>query len=194
MVPERLLAAVLAGGAGRRIGGAKPSTLLGGMPLISYPVGAAAAAGLEGVVIAKRDSVLPSLDCTVIAEPDAPQHPLCGIVAALERADERPVVVLACDMPFLTAPLLAWLADRPAAAVVELDGQLQPLLARYVPADRPIFEQALSEQLSLTGAVRRIAAARITADALARFGDPTRLCFNVNDTAELALAEQWLAH
>jgi molybdopterin-guanine dinucleotide biosynthesis protein A len=187
MVPERLLAAVLAGGAGRRIGGAKPSTLLGGMPLISYPVGAAAAAGLEVVVIAKRDSVLPSLDCTVIAEPDAPQHPLCGIVAALERADER-------DMPFLTAPLLAWLADRPAAAVVELDGQLQPLLARYVPADRPIFEQALSEQLSLTGAVRRIAAARITADALARFGDPTRLCFNVNDTAELALAEQWLAH
>jgi len=191
---QRPLAAVLAGGAGRRIGGAKPSALLGGQALIAYPVAAAAAARLEVAVVAKRDSALPPLDCAVVLEPDLPRHPLCGILAALEHADGRPILALACDMPFLTGPLLSWLAGQRGAAVVELDGRLQPLLARYVRASRSVFEQALAEMRSVTSAVQQIAPTRIDASELARFGDPARLCFNVNDAADLAAAERWLAH
>jgi molybdenum cofactor guanylyltransferase len=189
--PNQLpLAAVLAGGAGRRIGGAKPATRLGGRPLISYPVAAAVAAGLEVRVVAKRDSVLPPLDCAVIFEPDLPRHPLCGILAALEHAEGRPILALACDMPFLEPALLLWLAARRGSAVVVADGRLQPLLARYAASDLAALEDALEQRLSATAAVELIGADRL---AVARFGDPRWLCFNVNDAADIELAEHRLA-
>ena len=50
------LVAVLAGGASRRMGAPKACVELGGRPLISYPLEAAAAAGLSAVVVAKDAS------------------------------------------------------------------------------------------------------------------------------------------
>ena len=50
---------VLAGGAGRRLGGAKPATLVAGRPLISYPIAALRAVCAPVAVVAKRDSPLP---------------------------------------------------------------------------------------------------------------------------------------
>jgi molybdopterin-guanine dinucleotide biosynthesis protein A len=58
--PREALGAVLAGGRGRRIGGAKPTADLAGRPLISYPLAALAAAGIEAFVVAKPDTELPS--------------------------------------------------------------------------------------------------------------------------------------
>ena len=52
-------AAVLAGGLGSRIGGDKALVQLAGRPLISYPLAAAQAAGLDAVVVAKRSTSLP---------------------------------------------------------------------------------------------------------------------------------------
>ncbi|MDE3070224.1 MAG: NTP transferase domain-containing protein, partial [Acidobacteriota bacterium] len=94
---RRPLVAVLAGGAARRLGGAKATALLGGRPLISYPIAAARAAGFETVVVAKAASPLPEiarLGCEVVTETDERRHPLSGIVAALRHA-ARPVVALA---------------------------------------------------------------------------------------------------
>jgi molybdopterin-guanine dinucleotide biosynthesis protein A len=47
------LGVVLAGGRGSRLGGAKPTAELAGRPLVSYPLAALAAAGLDAVVVAK---------------------------------------------------------------------------------------------------------------------------------------------
>jgi len=52
------LGVVLAGGRGSRLGGAKPTAVLAGRPLISYPLAALAEAGLEAVVVAKPDTDL----------------------------------------------------------------------------------------------------------------------------------------
>lgn len=52
------LGAVLAGGRGSRLGGAKPTAELAGRPLISYPLAALAAAGLEAFVVAKPSTDL----------------------------------------------------------------------------------------------------------------------------------------
>ena len=52
---------VLAGGLSRRMGQPKAGVLLGGRPLIAWPLAAARAAGLEAVVVAKAGSVLPLL-------------------------------------------------------------------------------------------------------------------------------------
>jgi molybdopterin-guanine dinucleotide biosynthesis protein A len=185
--------AVLAGGAGRRIGGSKATLELASRPLISYPLAAVAEAGLEPVVIAKRDTKLPPLDFPVIREPDRPQHPLCGVLAAMRHADSRPVVVVGCDMPFASARLLAWLgAARERLVVPRVHERLQPLLARYATELAPALEQALANAQAMQCTVESLRPRVLSEAELARFGNPQRLCFNVNTPADLHEAARLL--
>ena len=157
--PGLALGAVLAGGAGSRLGGAKATAELAGRPLISYPLAAFAAAGIEAVVVAKQETELPDFAAAgwagegaavpaprLIVEPDEPRHPLAGILAALRAAGERPLVVLACDMPLASPALLAALAAAPEPLVVpNPGGLLEPLQARYSAALLPPLEEALAD-------------------------------------------------
>ena len=130
---------VLAGGAGRRIGGDKAMVELEGRPLLHYPIAVLRAVLDEVAVVAKQSTILPALDVEVAIwlEADEPRHPLVGVIHALRCARGRPVVVLAGDMPFVTRGLVTALAReraRGAVAVVpRAAGQLQPLCARYDP-------------------------------------------------------------
>jgi molybdopterin-guanine dinucleotide biosynthesis protein A len=197
MAEQLAIVAVLAGGRGERLGGAKAMVTLGGRPLVCRPLAAARDAGLEAIVVAKPNTALPDLREDVLHEPQCPQHPLCGVIAALELAATRSpapaVVLLACDMPFVTGPLLRWLAELDGPAVAELDGRLQPLLARCLPRDLPLLREALAAERSLRSAVSALQPRIVDEAALSRFGRPERLCFNVNDGADLARAEGWLA-
>lgn len=187
------IGAVLAGGRGSRIGGGKALVELAGRPLISYPLAAIEEAGLEPLVVAKRDSELPPLSCRVIREPEPPRHPLCGIVAALRAAEGRAVVAVACDMPFADPALLAHLAAAPDPLLVPvLGGILEPLPGRYGPELRPHLEAALEREQPLRRTVESLSPCLLGNEGLSRFGDPERLCFNVNTSADLRLAEEML--
>ena len=137
MARRGAIAAVLAGGDGRHIGGDKATIELAGRPLLHYPLAVARAALDEVAVVAKTFTVLPTLDAGVAIwlEPDAPRHPLAGVVHALMRARGRPVIVVAGDMPFVTRALVTALARERArgapAVVPRTAGRLQPLCARY---------------------------------------------------------------
>lgn len=201
-----VLGAVLAGGRGSRLGGGKPAIELGGRPLITYPLAAIEAAGVEAVVCAKpgeapvsssgfsvghgrteerRDSV------RVLEEPEEPRHPLCGIVAALRLA--RPVVAVACDLPFVAPGLVELLAEaREPLVVPTLDGRPQPLLARYEPSLLPRLETALEREEPLTRTVEALGPRLLGEEELARFGEPRRLLFNVNGPDDLRAAEALL--
>ena len=182
------LVAVLAGGRGRRMGGAKPVAELGGEPLIARPVRAATAAGLAVVVVAKAATPLPPLDVPVWQEPDEPTHPLLGIVTALERADGRPVVVCGCDMPFVEPSFIAHLATRCDRLVVpSLGGRLHPLLARYEPVLLEPLRSALGSRKALQAIVAGLGPDLIDDREL---GNPERLLFNVNTPADLDEAER----
>lgn len=187
------LVAVLAGGEGRRLGGDKALARLRGAPLIAYPLSAAAETDLDVVVVAKSGTRLPPLRCELVQDDERSAHPICGILAAQRHAPGRPVVVLACDMPFLTSALISWLASRPGSVVVEAGGRMQPLLARYEPTLAAVFERTLRDGGPLQAAVAAADPPRLGGAALEAFGDPRRLCFNVNDREDLARAERMLA-
>ncbi len=199
------LGAVLAGGAGSRLGGAKATAELGGRPLVSYPLAAFAEAGIEAVVVAKRDTELPDFEAAagvggggtpppappprVLFEPDEPRHPLAGVVAALRVAAERPLVVLACDMPFAAPALLAALAAAPEPLVVPAPhGLPEPLQARYSAALLPALEEALAAERPLRETVAALGPRLLGEAELSRFGPADRLFFNVNRTEDLAQA------
>ncbi|HEU4706005.1 MAG TPA: molybdenum cofactor guanylyltransferase [Solirubrobacterales bacterium] len=187
------LGAVLAGGVGSRMGGAKVCADLHGQPLIAYPLATIAEAGLETLVLAKPSDELPPLGVPVLREPEHPRHPLCGIVAALRAGEGRPTVVVACDIPFASAGLIRFLAEVPEPLVVPaLDGRPQPLLARYEPALLPELEAALEREEPLARTVEALEPRLLGEEQLSRFGDPRRLLFNVNGPADMREAEALL--
>lgn len=184
---------MIAGGRGSRIGGDKATVDLGGLPLVSHCLAAVEAAGLEPLVVAKPDTGLPPLTCALIREEIEPRHPLCGVLAALDFSEERPVVIVGCDMPFVPAGLLAWLAAQPEPLVTPaLDGRILPFPARYQGSLRPSLRRALAEERSMAAALGSLSPRLIEADELRVFGDPARIRFNVNTSADLARAEAFL--
>ncbi|MBI5309538.1 MAG: molybdenum cofactor guanylyltransferase [Actinobacteria bacterium] len=185
---------VLAGGASSRFGSPKAAAQLAGRAMIEYPLAAMREAGLPAVVIAKSDSDLPALPgaVEVIREPDRPRHPLCGIVTALERIG-GPIVVCACDMPFVTPELLGWLAALPGeSAIVVAGGSPQPLLGRYTPAALPALREALDAESSVLRALELAGAREIDEGELSRFGEPSELIADIDSQIALQEAESKL--
>ena len=175
---------ILAGGRGRRMGGAKATVLLAGRPLISYPLEALSAVLGEVVVLAKADTELPSLPGTTVwVEPDTRHHPAIGIVQALGLAGGRSVLVCAGDLPFVAPAIVRDLsAADPGlapAVVASSGGSVQPLLGCYQPlaADllRPGDERPLREQIAALS------------PQLLEIEDP-RAMFNVNAPEDLLQA------
>ncbi|HWD11416.1 MAG TPA: molybdenum cofactor guanylyltransferase [Solirubrobacteraceae bacterium] len=197
MRTDSAIVAVLAGGRGTRIGGAKATVELAGRPLISHALAAARDSGLETIVVAKAGTPLPGLAEQIVLEPGEPTHPLCGVLAALDFAAERhpsaDVVLSACDMPFLTGALLRWIGGLEGAAMAQVGGRPQPLLARCTWADRPALADALARERPLSAALEALEPRILDERELGRFGSPPRLCFNVNDAQDAARAEAWLS-
>jgi molybdenum cofactor guanylyltransferase len=189
-----VIGAVLAGGSGTRIGRPKANLELGGRPLVERPLAALAAAGIEAVVVAKPSTPLPALTVEVWHEPDQPQHPLCGIVTALERAAGQAVLVCGCDMPFVSPALLSSLTAHEGRLVVpRAQGRLHPLLARYDAVLLEPLRTALEKLRPLQELVAELEPTVIEEDELGAFGDPGLLLFNVNRPGDLRRAEQLVA-
>lgn len=184
------IGAVLAGGRSSRMGRPKAGVELAGRPLIAYPIEALATAGYDPVVVAKDGSELPELDCPIVREPHPSSHPAAGILAALGVA-RGPVVVVACDMPFVPPQLLMVLAQLAApVAVPMVAGRLEPLLARYEPDVAPALEGAIDRDQPLRETIHALDPLILGPDELAGFGDQRLIAFNVNDRRDLETAER----
>jgi molybdenum cofactor guanylyltransferase len=183
-----VIGAVLAGGAGSRLGAdSKPAAELAGRPLISYPLAALAAVCSRVAVVCKKSTSLPALGAVERwDEPDSPRHPLTGIVYALERAGE-PVLVCAADMPFVNPDACRSLLTAPhkaLAVVAAADGVLQPVFAVYAPAALDSL-RAAPDDAPLTRTVEALDPTRVAL--------PARVVASVNTPEELAAAERVLA-
>lgn len=188
---------VLAGGRGRRIGGAKATVRLCGRALIDYPIAAAQAAGLTVLVVAKPETDLSGTaadgaDVDVLREPEQPTHPLLGLAVALDHLGE-PLVVVPCDLPLIPAALLASLGAARAPVVVARGSRIEPLLGRYEPAMAPRLRRAAVNGEGAQEVVGGLGLRPLAGEALDRFGDPDRFLRNVNTRADLAAIEPLLS-
>lgn len=186
-----MLGAVLAGGLGHRLGGSKATVALNRRPLISYPVEALWKALRSVVIVAKTDTVLPPMPgVSVCIEPDAPRHPLTGLVQALSVAGGRPVLVCPCDLPLVTPEVVRMLAKADAAgapAVIACAaGRQQPLLGCYRPNALPVLAGALERPgIAVVDAVAELE------PRVHELPDP-QLLFNVNAPEDLLRASALL--
>ncbi len=136
---ENLTAAVIAGGAGRRMGADKRTILVDGIPLLSRAVAAVSQIAGEVLVATTRGRPLPIElpNVRIVYDRVDGGGPLAGIESALGGASHELVLVVAGDMPWLNERLLQLLIDRALAeAEAEAVGiasarGIEPLLAVY---------------------------------------------------------------
>lgn len=134
---EGVSGAVLVGGRSSRMGTDKASLdPFGQGSMLGIAADALLSAGASPVAIVGSDPTRPLPPTTVaVADEHPDEGPLGGIITALRWSPSDLVVVIACDMPFLTAEpirgLIRAARSSPASAgiLVELDGRPQPLTA-----------------------------------------------------------------
>lgn len=135
---RQISAAILAGGRARRFGGAdKASLVVGGAPIIERQLAALATVADDVRIVSNDPARYAALGVRVIPDQIAGAGPLGGVHAALVDAAHDGVIVLACDLPFVTAPLLEALSiefgtgDEIDAVVPRSARGLEPLCALY---------------------------------------------------------------
>jgi molybdenum cofactor guanylyltransferase len=124
--------------------------------------------------------------------------PLGGLHAALTAAHGDAVLLLACDMPFVTeafAAHLVSLAGEAAVVVPRTERGYHPLCAVYTRAClEPAATRLAHRRLRMREFVDEMPVRVVPAAEIDRFGDWHRLLANVNTPAEYAGLEALQGH
>jgi molybdopterin-guanine dinucleotide biosynthesis protein A len=189
--------AIQAGGQSRRMGSDKALVTLGGKPMIEALLARLAGLADEILITTNRPDNYSYLGLRLASDPVPGAGALHGLRTALAASLGETVLVLACDLPFISRPLLEHLLARAHEADVIVpyrNGEFEPLHAVYARSVLPAVEAALA-----TGRARMISffsdvhVLPIAEDELRRF-DPEGLSFfNVNTPQDLTEAEALLA-
>jgi molybdenum cofactor guanylyltransferase len=181
-------AAILAGGLATRFGGRdKGALIVEGESIQSRQLAALAqVADALMIVGPDRSAVDNAIGIPVRTLPDRipGRGPLGGLHTALSEARGDALAVVACDMPFVSAPLLAHLLalTREADAVVPSTGRgYHPLCAAYTRACLDSIARRLSKgELKMIGWLDEVRVRVVPEAELRVFGDPDALLANVN--------------
>jgi molybdopterin-guanine dinucleotide biosynthesis protein A len=132
-----VLAGVLVGGRGRRMGGTAKGLLAApeGGTLLDRWRRVLDEAGVAVVLVGRHEDYA-SVPLEVVEDTPQGIGPLGGLLGLLGRTRERGFrygLLLACDMPFVTTALVTRLVTAPPAAIVapHRDDHWEPLCARY---------------------------------------------------------------
>jgi len=124
--------------------------------------------------------------------------PLGGVHAAVVAARGAAVFVVACDMPYVTAPFVAYLlglAEEGDAVVPRTERGYHPLAAVYTRGCLDAIARRLAErQLTMRDLFDDVRTRIVTSEEIERFGDRHKLLANVNTPAEYAGLESRHGH
>jgi molybdopterin-guanine dinucleotide biosynthesis protein A len=175
------IAAILAGGQSQRMGRDKAGIMRQGETLLARAARIAQEAGLTVLVVGRGrpdDWLLPDTQFVPDAYPG--QGPLGGLATALEDASQD-VLLLACDMPLLSAEALIWLDGQALGRhglAVRSEEQWEPLFSVYTTEVLPLVQQRLEtgkrsmHSLIEAGEFRSVAAPPEVAAALVNVNTP----------------------
>ena len=197
MPPRDLLTVtILAGGRGSRLGGVDKGALdLNGRPLLEHVLAALAPLAREIVVVANDDRLAGDARLRVIRDPEPHAGVLPALLAALDTATSDLMLLVACDMPFVSRPLVEHLIELSAeydAVVPNVDGYEQVMHAIYRvgpcrAAVRAALEQGRRRMIAFLDDVRTL---MVDESDLRPYDPALRSFFNVNTPDDLALARQ----
>lgn len=189
-----LTAFVLTGGKSSRMGEDKAGLRLpNGMTLLEHALATCGAiAGQVGILGPRSRYGSYAWAGEIVEDIFSDRGPLAGIHAALSLTTTDWNLMLAVDLPGVTAPLLRWLlaeARRTAKMITvpKVDDQQQPLCAVYRREFRAIAEQALKEGRNKVNGCFPPADTRVISEQeIVSAGFSPQLFANVNTPEEFA--------
>ena len=189
---------ILAGGISRRLGRDKAAEPFGDETLLHRVVRRASeAVGSNDVVIVVADTsqserAPADIPHRLVLDALPGSGTLGGIYTGLEAARNEWALVVACDMPFLSAPLLRYmtgLRDGVDAVAPVIDGRPEPTHALYSRLCIPAISQRLQAgRLKAAGFLDLVRVRYVDEDEARRFDPELLSFFNVNRPEDLAQA------
>ncbi|SDY17795.1 Molybdopterin-guanine dinucleotide biosynthesis protein A [Micromonospora pattaloongensis] len=194
-------AAVLAGGAARRMNGVhKPALPVAGRAMLHRVLAAVAPADPCVVVGPRTDVAVPGAVRWIREDPPG-GGPVAAIAAGIELLDPgaQLVAVLAADLPLLTTPAVLRLYDAvhastsDGAVYVDDDGRRQSLCGmwRVGPLRAALARLAAARPEGLAGASMRGLLGGLTVAEIAWPGSGPPPWFDCDTDADLRRAEEW---
>lgn len=185
---------ILVGGASSRFGSDKAFLEVDGKPVIATLIERFRSAVPDGRATLVTSSEKATFPYPQVTDLYPGRGAWSGVHAALAYSRSEWTLVLACDLPFVTAELLSYLMERSSADVdivvpIQPDGRPQPLCALY--KRRPCLAIADGIVLSkretppLRVIFERVRTLQVPFAALSDLGDPTHLFTNVNTPSDL---------
>lgn len=184
-------ALILAGGQNSRMDGRHKALLeWGGKTYLDHLMDAFA--GFDEKIISTGVAALAEgTDFLAVPDRISGQGPLGGLSTALSVCRSDALVVCACDMPFVTAELTAYLAEQArlhpearAIAIRDRSGRLHPLCGVYrKEAGSMIHDALMQDERRMIRVFRELQGKELS---LAETEFPDRLLSNVNTPEEMA--------
>ena len=186
-------AAIIAGGRGRRLGGRDKSDLvIGGRRIIERQLAVLGRVAPHVLVVSDDHHRFRTSGLQVCDDLLPGAGPLGGLHTALTRSPSRRTLVVAGDLPFLSAAFLRHLtvrAPRAEAVVPRHASGLQPLCAVYDRSCLDAIEARITRgQLRLVELAGALRTTELGPDEVAAFDPDGMLLFNVNTPADYARA------
>lgn len=183
---------ILAGGLSRRMGEPKALLDVGGRPMLAHVADVAARVASSVTLVSDRSQEISFLGLPIIPDVHHAAGPLGGLHAALIAARTEAVLLVSCDLPFLTPQLLTGLIRRhgPWPVTVPRTDRLHPVCAVYQRSLADLAERSLREsRRSMLSFLESAGYEAVDVSSMEPPVDPMALT-NVNDPDELATARR----
>jgi molybdopterin-guanine dinucleotide biosynthesis protein A len=187
--------AILAGGRSRRLGGLNKSALqFGGASLLDRQLARLRRVVDRTIIIANDAEAFGASGVPVIPDLEPGNGALGGLYTAVHMADSDRTLVIACDMPFVSEPLLAYLVEAGRSvdiAIPRTARGYEPLCATYSRRSAGELLRLIEEKrfrLSAVAQITALAIREIGPGELHPFGPEQVLFFNINTPEDRARA------
>jgi len=178
---------VLSGGENKRMGKDKAFLTIAGIPMIEHVLKALRNATDRVIIVTNSPQAYASYDATVVTDASAKRGPLTGIYTGLLHSADEYNIVVACDMPFLNASLLSYMAGLVGdydVVVPKVGEYIEPLHAIYRKQLLPVMEKRIQRDArQIRGVFSEVRVRYVTESEIDRF-DPKRRSFKNLNTPE----------
>lgn len=185
---DEVTGALLAGGAGRRLGGVRKALLNvgGGVTILDRSLGLMRELFPAAIVIANEPEPYAHAGAPIVGDPIPGKGAPGGLLAALEAAKTPWVFLLACDMPLVEAKVIRALASHVTpdtkSVIAIRDGRPEPLHAFWSTTLAPRLSEMLrTGDPSFRDLLAEIPHVRVPVDEL---GDGAARTFSSVNTPE----------
>ena len=187
-------AAILTGGQSRRMGRNKALLELGPSTVVERVIAAAAPLAAECLLITPDTEGFAHLGLPIHPDLHPRIGPLGGLHTALERASSPTVLLLACDLPFVTTGFLRFMVEKlrdHQAVVPRTDKGLECLCAVYTQSCVPAVAGALArDQRRMSAFLREVDVRFLDPDEWQAFDPDHTLFVNLNTPEDYQRAQK----